>query len=173
MLHAYGVYSFGWILLPPWFSVMDTDGYRELTIGCTIHRILFTTIASLAVFAHYKAMTTDPGAVPPDANPLPDLEELECLIKGEESPRGVVMAGQQQQQQQSANVDNEAKSSSSSLMMQGDDGGGNGNMQQQQQQQQQQSNNYTIINWQNDVDMIYQERKIVAFHPINRRYLGF
>lgn len=35
-------------------------------------------------------MTTDPGAVPPDANPLPEnnnLDELECLIKGEESPR--------------------------------------------------------------------------------------
>ena len=31
MLHAYGVYSFGWILLPPWFSVMDEDGYREVS----------------------------------------------------------------------------------------------------------------------------------------------
>ncbi|KAK1732640.1 DHHC family palmitoyltransferase [Skeletonema marinoi] len=89
MLHAYGVYSFGWILLPPWFSVMDEDGYRELTFGCNFHRTLFITIAALAVFAHFKAMTTDPGAVPPDANPLPDLEELECLIKGEESPRVV------------------------------------------------------------------------------------
>jgi len=89
MLHMFGVYSFGWILLPPWFSVMDEDGYRELTIGCHIHRILFITIASLAVFAHYKAMTTDPGAVPPDANPLPtteNLDELDNLIKGESSP---------------------------------------------------------------------------------------
>jgi hypothetical protein len=32
MLHAYGVYSFGWILLPPWFSVMDEDGYREVRV---------------------------------------------------------------------------------------------------------------------------------------------
>ena len=31
MLHAYGVYSFGWILLPPWFSVMDEDGYRTVS----------------------------------------------------------------------------------------------------------------------------------------------
>ena len=31
MLHLYGVYSFGWILLPPWFSVMDEDGYREVS----------------------------------------------------------------------------------------------------------------------------------------------
>ena len=30
MLHLFGVYSFGWILLPPWFSVMDEDGYREV-----------------------------------------------------------------------------------------------------------------------------------------------
>jgi hypothetical protein len=39
-------------------------------------------------------MTTDPGAVPPDANPLTDLEgeELECLIKGEESPRMMTTA---------------------------------------------------------------------------------
>ena len=29
-LHLYGIYSFGWILLPPWFSAMDDDGYREV-----------------------------------------------------------------------------------------------------------------------------------------------
>ena len=29
-LHAYGVYAFGWVLLPPWFSTMDEDGYREV-----------------------------------------------------------------------------------------------------------------------------------------------
>lgn len=32
MLHAYGVYAVGWILLPPWFSVMDEDGYREVSV---------------------------------------------------------------------------------------------------------------------------------------------
>ena len=32
-------------------------------------------------------MTTDPGAVPPDASPLPDLDELDCFVKGESSPR--------------------------------------------------------------------------------------
>eukprot|EP00584_Thalassiosira_punctigera_P002797 CAMPEP_0172531580 /NCGR_PEP_ID=MMETSP1067-20121228/4932_1 /TAXON_ID=265564 ORGANISM="Thalassiosira punctigera, Strain Tpunct2005C2" /NCGR_SAMPLE_ID=MMETSP1067 /ASSEMBLY_ACC=CAM_ASM_000444 /LENGTH=260 /DNA_ID=CAMNT_0013315977 /DNA_START=140 /DNA_END=919 /DNA_ORIENTATION=+ len=84
-LHAYGVYSFGWILLPPWFSVMDEDGYRTLSFACHFHRTLFILIAFLAVFAHFKAMTNDPGAVPPDANPLPDLDELDNLIKGERS----------------------------------------------------------------------------------------
>ena len=30
-LHAYGIYAFCWVLLPPWFSVMDEDGYREVS----------------------------------------------------------------------------------------------------------------------------------------------
>jgi len=136
MLHVYGVYSFGWILLPPWFSVMDEDGYRELTFGCIFHRTLFITIASLAVFAHFKAMTTDPGAVPPDANPLPDLEELECLIKGEESPRvsnnnNTTTMGAQSRKNTNNNNSVSGSNNSSSLMMQDE-------MQQQNQQQQQQ-----------------------------------
>lgn len=49
---------------------------------------MFITIAALAVTAHFKAMTTDPGAVPPDANPLPDnLDELDTFVKGERSPQ--------------------------------------------------------------------------------------
>jgi len=141
MLHAYGVYSFGWILLPPWFSVMDEDGYRELTFGCIFHRTLFITIAALAVFAHFKAMTTDPGAVPPDANPLPDLEELECLIKGEErSPR--VSSNSNNMGAQSRKMNNNSSGSGSSggnngssLMMQDEMQQQNQQLQQQQQQQ--------------------------------------
>jgi hypothetical protein len=34
-----------------------------------LHRLLFTIIAMLAIVSHYKAMTTDPGSVPPDAQP--------------------------------------------------------------------------------------------------------
>jgi len=37
-----------------------------------MHCSFFATIAFLAVCAHFKAMTTDPGAVPPDAEPVPD-----------------------------------------------------------------------------------------------------
>lgn len=33
-------------------------------------------------------MTTDPGAVPPDANPLPDEEDLEWVVKGEQNQHG-------------------------------------------------------------------------------------
>ena len=42
-------------------------------------------IALIAVISHFKAMTTDPGAVPPDANPLNDEgEDLEWVVKGEQ-----------------------------------------------------------------------------------------
>ena len=36
MLHLYGMYSFGWILLPPWFSIMDEDGYREVCFSVLV-----------------------------------------------------------------------------------------------------------------------------------------
>ena len=41
MLHLYGVYSFGWILLPPWFSVMDEDGYREVSMVIVLERMKY------------------------------------------------------------------------------------------------------------------------------------
>jgi hypothetical protein len=120
ILHLYAIYSFGWILLPPWFSIMDEDGYRYLTFGCYLHRLLFIGIAILAIFSHFKAMTTDPGAVPPDAHPLSEkederklqmrgdweYEELDSLIKGEvlhhsssHHPTNQSSSLQQQQQQ--------------------------------------------------------------------------
>ena len=34
------------------------------------HSIMFCTVAFLAVMSHFKAMTTDPGAVPTDAEPV-------------------------------------------------------------------------------------------------------
>ena len=76
-LHAYGVYAVCVVLLPPWMSVTDEAGVRTMTMMGNLHRLAFTTVAVLAVFAHFKAMTTDPGAVPPDAVPLepkPDIE---------------------------------------------------------------------------------------------------
>ena len=69
-LHAYGVYAVCLILLPPWMSVIDEEGVRSMTIMGHFHRLAFTMVAVLAVAAHFKAMTTDPGAVPPDALPL-------------------------------------------------------------------------------------------------------
>jgi hypothetical protein len=69
-LHIYGVYAVCLILIPPWMSTLDEDGVRSLTFMGHLNRLLFTTVAVLAVYAHFKAMTTDPGAVPPDAIPV-------------------------------------------------------------------------------------------------------
>ncbi len=43
---------------------------RHLSFWGKFHTVAFTLIAFLAVAAHFKAMTTDPGAVPPDAEPV-------------------------------------------------------------------------------------------------------
>ena len=32
-LHAYGLYAFCFVLLPPWLSETDEDGYREVSVG--------------------------------------------------------------------------------------------------------------------------------------------
>ncbi len=79
-----------------------TAGMDQLTMACHVNRLLFVTISMLAIFSHYRAMTTDPGSVPPDAYPLhPEVvgggavvdemeklmdgytDELDSLIKGE------------------------------------------------------------------------------------------
>jgi ribosomal protein L40E len=70
ILHLYGVYAINFILLPPWMSATDETGLRSLTWGGHFHRLAFTSTAVLAIYSHFKAMTTDPGAVPPDAQPL-------------------------------------------------------------------------------------------------------
>ena len=76
-LHIYGVYAVCLVLLPPWMSTMDEDGVRSLTLAGQFHRLAFTVVAVLAITAHYKAMTTDPGAVPPDAIPLEETKPLD------------------------------------------------------------------------------------------------
>ena len=73
-LHLYGVYAVNFVLLPPWMSETGETG-RHLTPWGHFHGFAFTLIAALACLAHFYAMTTDPGAVPPDASPLPDAEE--------------------------------------------------------------------------------------------------
>lgn len=69
-LHLFAVYAVCVVLLPPWMSETNELGVRSLTLVGHFHRLCFTVIAVLAVSAHFKAMTTDPGAVPPDAIPL-------------------------------------------------------------------------------------------------------
>ncbi|KAL3807630.1 hypothetical protein ACHAXA_005260 [Cyclostephanos tholiformis] len=88
MLHVYGMYAFAFVLLPPWMSNTDEDGYRELTMACHVHRLLFVSVSMLAIFSHYRAMTTRSRIGTADAYPLHDDREgdgglITSLIKGE------------------------------------------------------------------------------------------
>ena len=73
-LHVYGCYALCWLLIPPWMSNSNEEGIRTISLVGKFHMTAFCIIAIMAVFSHFKAMTTDPGAVPPDAKPLPDPE---------------------------------------------------------------------------------------------------
>jgi hypothetical protein len=74
-LHLYGCWVFCAVLIPPWMSYKGVDGIRRLTIFGKLNCLMFVAIAIAATLSHFKAMTTDPGAVPPDASPLPDPDE--------------------------------------------------------------------------------------------------
>ena len=77
-LHLYSLYAVTWVLLPPWMSVTlvtaTGESVRHLTSVGLFHEALFVSIAGLAIYSHFKTMTTNPGAVPPDAKPLPEEE---------------------------------------------------------------------------------------------------
>jgi hypothetical protein len=74
-LHMYGMHAYCFVLLPPWLSSMNDDGYRTLSASCYVNRSVFCTISCLAMYSHYCAMLTNPGAVPPDALPLPTSDD--------------------------------------------------------------------------------------------------
>ncbi|KAG7362191.1 DHHC palmitoyltransferase [Nitzschia inconspicua] len=93
MLHLYGVYATCLILIPPWMSTVSEDGIRTISPMGHLNRTAFTLVAVLAVYAHFKAMTTDPGAVPPDAQPIPEIDATmdnnrdgDLEVAGEQSP---------------------------------------------------------------------------------------
>lgn len=87
MLHLYGCYVVCTILIPPWYTytvnltnfdeeegVSETVHYHLSGLG-RFHTLTFVSIALLACISHFQAMTTDPGAVPPDAKPLPSTSD--------------------------------------------------------------------------------------------------
>lgn len=74
-LHAYAVYTVCFIMIPPWMSVKDEAGIRSLSAAGIFHSLAFTAIAGMACLSHFCAMTTNPGAVPPDAKPVASPEE--------------------------------------------------------------------------------------------------
>mmetsp|Transcript_24940 Transcript_24940/g.36936 ORF Transcript_24940/g.36936 Transcript_24940/m.36936 type:complete len:362 (+) Transcript_24940:91-1176(+) len=80
-LHIYGCYAVTQVLLPPWMST-TVDGVRSLSFWGKFHSVFFTLVAFLAVASHFFAMTTDPGAVPPDAEPLTDTSGLDISKNG-------------------------------------------------------------------------------------------
>lgn len=49
---------------------------KQMSLWGRFHIVTFFSIAVLAVYSHFKAMTTDPGTVPPDAEPIPDPSTL-------------------------------------------------------------------------------------------------
>jgi hypothetical protein len=87
-LHAYGVYAVNFVLLPPWMSHSNGStiegvggeathdatttmmSSRSLSWWGLFHSAAFLFVSFMAVASHFYAMTTDPGAVPPDAKPL-------------------------------------------------------------------------------------------------------
>ena len=81
-LHAYAIHVVTNILIPPWMSEIDeATGVRHLTTAGVVNETLFIAIAAMACLSHFVAMTTDPGAVPPDAKPLLDMpDEEETLV---------------------------------------------------------------------------------------------
>mmetsp|Transcript_14890 Transcript_14890/g.29950 ORF Transcript_14890/g.29950 Transcript_14890/m.29950 type:complete len:526 (+) Transcript_14890:374-1951(+) len=95
-LHLYGCYAVCVVLLPPWMSyVYDPDGsvvppsasvvdgaVRKLSYWGVLHSVAFCAVAAMAVLSHLKAMMTDPGAVPPDAAPLPHPDDVAGLLEG-------------------------------------------------------------------------------------------
>jgi palmitoyltransferase ZDHHC3/7/25 len=92
LLHCYGVYAVCIILIPPWMSTTDAvTGLRSLSFMGHFHRLAFTFVAVMAVYAHAKAMMTDPGAVPPDAMPLEELRKQQLLL--EQSNGGDLVEG--------------------------------------------------------------------------------
>jgi hypothetical protein len=95
MLHFYGCYAVTTILLPPWMSYVTTttsynensgaassEEYRYLNFWGKFHSFFFVLVAILAVASHFKAMTTDPGSVPPDAEPVPMHDPLQLNSAG-------------------------------------------------------------------------------------------
>jgi palmitoyltransferase len=82
----YGVYAVCLILIPPWMSTVDEFGVRTISFMGHLNRTAFCLVAAFAVYAHLKAMTTDPGAVPPDAQPIPTIDDEPLKSKSSTDP---------------------------------------------------------------------------------------
>jgi len=69
LLLAYGMYATTTCVIQPWLG---------FGISGSLHAILFNAMSIVAIYSHFAAMTTDPGAVPRECMPLPDdVQELD------------------------------------------------------------------------------------------------
>mmetsp|Transcript_12560 Transcript_12560/g.42464 ORF Transcript_12560/g.42464 Transcript_12560/m.42464 type:complete len:348 (-) Transcript_12560:46-1089(-) len=78
MLIAYAMYAFTTAVVLPWLGLS--------LLGLT-HLLLFNALALVAGYSQFRAMTTDPGAVPRHARPLPgdddEYDQVEDPMLGE------------------------------------------------------------------------------------------
>ncbi|CAB9514350.1 Palmitoyltransferase ZDHHC7 [Seminavis robusta] len=81
-LHFYAVYTICFVMIPPWMSVTDENKIRTITATGRFHQFAFTAVALMACLSHFYAMTTNPGAVPPDAKPVLSPEESNNATNG-------------------------------------------------------------------------------------------
>jgi hypothetical protein len=71
VLLCYALYVVTFHLIQPWLGLLSFLGVANL--------LVFASLVMLACWSHYKCMTTDPGAVPLNARPLPsDLQEQDA-----------------------------------------------------------------------------------------------
>jgi len=85
LLHWYGCYAVCRILIPNWLYYEDEESQvRYMTLGGKMVCLMFCSVAALAVISHFNAMTTDPGAVPPDAIPPETEPETETNANANE-----------------------------------------------------------------------------------------
>lgn len=63
VLVIFGMYVVSYKIIEPWLGFQSLRGM--------FHMVIFNTLCILTMYTHWKAMTTDPGAVPKDARPLP------------------------------------------------------------------------------------------------------
>ena len=77
-LQLYGSYVVTWHILDPWVGITSLLG-----IG---HFLNFNTLTFLGIYSHWQCMTTNPGAVPKDARPLPsDVQENDYALENQEA----------------------------------------------------------------------------------------
>ena len=60
-LLVYAQYVVTYVILLPWF---------EMSVQGVVHQLVFTSFTFLAAWSHLKAMTSNPGLVPPEAVPI-------------------------------------------------------------------------------------------------------